>query len=231
MRIINKLNLLMLLAAMATACGSRENAVSDGAVADSQIVDSGESGQRTNHLSASKPSRQLAIKDASCQYQLNNQAGNDYSPLNMTDGKSATAWAAPLDKIDDYYDNGMIVGPVFYLAEPARITGVALRNGYCKNNVSFRNNSRASWVLIYRYHPEYDGETGEDQMMGFIEDADIIYEGSVQDNMELQYFPAGKKFDNSQTTAAVGLIFRHGWFYRGEKWNDLCLSEIKIFGS
>lgn len=85
-------------------------------------------------------------------------------------------------------------------------------------------------MRIYRYHPEFDGEHAEDQMMGEINDEDIIYEGPLEDSMSPQFFPVSAGFDNSQPTRAVGLIFRHDRMHRGAKWNDLCLSEIKIFG-
>lgn len=174
--------------------------------------------------------KKLRIKDAWSEHQLWNQAGNNYHPRKMTDGNPATAWAAKLDLVEDYFHNGLITGPVFDLATPSRIAGVELQNGYCKNNASFKNNTRASWVMIYRYHPEFDGETAEDQMMGFINNRDVIYEGPLADTMSMQYFPVSPGFDNSQPTRAVGLIFRFDSMRRGAKWNDLCLSEIKIYG-
>ena len=202
-------------------------------------VDGANAGEATEAASASQeetaavaaePRNELRVASAWCSYQLNNQAGNNYHPRNMIDGNSATAWAAKLSQIDDYYDNGIIQGPVFELASPAKITGVELQNGYCKNSTSFKNNTRASKVTIYRYHPEFDGEYGEDQEAGFINKEDIIYEGPIRDSMEMQYFPVSASFDNSQPTRAVGLLFHDGNFHRGAKWNDLCLSEIKIYG-
>lgn len=174
--------------------------------------------------------KKLRISDAWCEHQLWNQAGNNYHPRKMTDGNPATAWAAKLDLVEDYFQNGLIIGPVFDLASPSRISGVELQNGYCKNSSSFKNNTRATWVRIYRYHPEFDGEYAEDQMMGEINDEDIIYEGPLEDSMSPQFFPVSAGFDNSQPTRAVGLIFRYDRMHRGAKWNDLCLSEIKIFG-
>ena len=179
---------------------------------------------------AEEPRNELRVASAWCSYQLNNQAGNNYHPRNMIDGNSATAWAAKLSQIQDYSGNGIIQGPVFELASPGKITGVELQNGYCKNSTSFKNNTRASKVTIYRYHLEFDGEYGEDQEAGFINKEDIIYEGPIRDSMEMQYFPVSASFDNSQPTRAVGLLFHDGNFHRGAKWNDLCLSEIKIYG-
>lgn len=172
----------------------------------------------------------LLIKKAWCDHQLSNQAGNNYHPSKMIDGNSATAWAAKLNQVDDYYENGLICGPVFDLATPSRIAGVELQNGYCKSNDSFKNNTRASWVRIYRYRPELDGENGEDQMMGFIKNSDIIYEGPLDDSMKMQYSPVSSSFDNSKPTRAVGLIFRFDRMHKGTKWNDLCLSEINVYG-
>lgn len=148
----------------------------------------------------------------------------------MTDGNPATAWAAKLSQVEDEYQNGLICGPIFDLATPSKIAGVELQNGYCKSSASFKNNTRATWVMIYRFHPEFDGEYSEDQWMGGINNEDIIYEGPLEDSMRAQYFPVSSSFDNSQPTRSVGLIFRFDRMHRGAKWNDLCLSEIKIFG-
>lgn len=174
--------------------------------------------------------RQLRIISARCDYQLLNQAGNNYHPRNMADNNPATAWAAKLSTINDEYHNGIIVGPVFDIESTSKISGVELQNGYCKNSSSFNNNTRAIWITVYRYHPELDGECGEDQMMGYIDRSDIIYEGPIKDSMEPQYFPVNSGFDNSRPTRAVGLLFKQGHFAKGAKWNDLCMSEIRIYG-
>lgn len=196
----------------------------------SVVSDSIDSESTKDKIQSSPSLEQLQVIESVCDFQLEDQANNNYHPRNMVDGNSTTAWAVKLDLIADDYDNGIIVGPIFKLAKPSKIAGVELQNGYCKNSDSFSNNTRASWITIYRYHPEYDGESAEDQFMGFINAKDVIYEGPIQDNMNFQYFSARSEFDDTQVTEAVGLLFHQGKFYRGNKWNDLCLSEIKIFG-
>lgn len=197
------------------------------ATSDSKVESNAKTTQTTTHPSHG---RQLHITSAWCEHQLWNQDGNNYHPGNMTDNNPATAWAAKLSTINDEYQNGIIVGPVFDLEPASKISGVELQNGYCKNSSSFKNNTRATWITIYRYHPEYDGEYGEDQMMGYIDRPDIIYEGPIKDSMEPQYFPVNSDFDNSRPTRAVGLLFKQGHFVEGARWNDLCMSEIKIYG-
>lgn len=181
-------------------------------------------------ISGGTGKKKLRLTNARCEYQLHNQGDNSYHPRNMIDGKPSTAWAAKLDLINDDFENGIIVGPMFDVGGSEAIAGVSLMNGYCKSSSSFNNNTRASWVTIYRYHPEFDGETAEDQMMGFINAADIIYDGPIADNMESQFFPVDANFDNSHPTRTVGLLFKKGHFHRGAKWNDLCISEIQVFG-
>lgn len=178
----------------------------------------------------SENSTKLRIKSAYCLYQLDNQADNSYSPRNMTDGNPATTWAVSLSNIDNTYPDGIIPGPVFTLAKPSEITAVELQNGYCKNSEAFENNTRATMVTIYRYRPEYDGEYDGDRKIGYIDKKDIIYEGAIADNMSMQYFKTSTSFDNSQPTRAVGLLFHKGKFEHGAKWDDLCLSQIQIYG-
>lgn len=202
---------------------NNSEATSDEASAGS--MESAASEQR--HRPSARDRHKIRITDAYCNHQLGNQAGNNYHPLNMTDGNPATAWAAKVADIEDYSVNGIIVGPVFDLARSSKIAGVELQNGYCKNSASFRNNSRASWVTVYRYHPEW---TDPSQDEGEINTEDIIYEGPIKDVMTRQYFPVSPRFDNSQPTVCVGLLFRYDRIRKGAKWNDLCLSEIAVFG-
>lgn len=215
-----------------SACSSTEKS-SQTTYSEEQNVDlrqSSDKGSRDECENSSAPIRQLEIERADCMYKLNNQAGNNYHPRNMIDGNSATTWAAKLSQISDDYSNGIIVGPKFYLETPSKIDGVEIQNGYCKNSSSFTNNTRASWITIYRYHPEYDGEFAEDQAMGYIEPDDVIYDGPLRDNMDFQYLSVRDEFDNRHKTEVVGLLFHRGKFYPGKKWVDLCLSEIRIYG-
>lgn len=229
------IGILCLVLMTFVSCGANENKHRDLHVDENNYTASVSEDKTDTYNKASENSsrksrmKQLHVKSAWCDYQLENQAGNNYHPDNMTDGDPSTAWAARLSAIDDAYDNGIIVGPVFELESPSKISGIELLNGYCKNSSSFKNNTRATWVTIYRYHPEYDGEYGEDQMMGYIDRPDIIYEGPVKDSMTPQYFATSPSFDNSRTTRAVGLLFKKGHFAKGNKWNDLCMSGIRIY--
>lgn len=162
---------------------------------------------------------------------MSSQGNNNYHPRNLNDNNPNTAWAIRLNKYQAEF--GIVQGPIFTLSSPSRIAGVEIYNGYGKNENSFKNNTRAAKVLVYRYHPEYDGETAEGQMEGDIEKRDIIYEGPLADSSERQFFEVSSHYDNSEPTLMVALIFEDPTsptgYYRGNKWNDLCISEVHFY--
>lgn len=179
----------------------------------------------------SNPNHEIKIVKASYDYSLGNQAGNSYRASNLIDKNPATAWAVTLsDNIVDYED---IIGPVLKLSSPSRISEVEITNGYCKNSSSFSNNTRAAWIEVARWHPDLDGEYAEGQSEGS-EKRDIIYAGPLSDTMKPQRLKVSPSFDNSKPTTHIVLRFKKpgqsSGYYRGAKWNDLCISEFRVFG-
>lgn len=163
---------------------------------------------------------------------LNSQAGNSYHPKNLFDGNLATTWAV---KASDDFDMELpLQGPWITLEKPSKIEGIEIANGYGKNKSSFLNNTRAAWIRIYRHHPEYDGEMAEGEMEGEIAREDLIYEGPLKDTMDFQRLPVSKGYNNNKPTRYIGIQFKNpntgNGYYRGNKWNDLCISEIRILG-
>lgn len=181
----------------------------------------------------SKNANILKFKKAYCDswMQLGNQAGNNYSPKNLIDGNPATTWAVKLSQDLVWYND--IVGPILVLSKPSHIDAIELTAGYCKNSASFKNNTRPAWIEIARWDENLDGEYAEGQAEGS-EKKDIIYQGPVKDTMSPQRFEVSSSFDNSKPTKAIVLRFKDpsnkSAYYRGAKWNDLCVSEVKAFG-
>lgn len=154
---------------------------------------------------------------------LSPQAGNTYDAKNLTDGNNNTAWAVKLAD-SGYEDSDYLWGPNLSL-NATRIDAVEIVNGYAKNNNSFKNNTRASWIMIYRPDSPDSGHPSED---------DIIYSGELHDTMNPQMLRVNRKYDNSRPTKNLCIVFsnkQNNKFYHGAKWDDLVISEIKIYGS
>lgn len=91
------------------------------------------------------------------------------------------------------------------------IERLVITNGYAKNNESWRNNARAKTITI----------------MGCTEDsklADELYSGTLSDTSEPQTVILRKtgRYDY------YNLIIED--YYLGDKRDDVCISEIKVFG-
>ena len=151
------------------------------------------------------------------------RAGNTYDAKNLTDGNNNTAWAVRLAG-SGYEDSDYLWGPNLSL-NAKRIDAVEIVNGYAKDNNSFKNNTRASWIMIYRPDAPDSGHPSED---------DIIYSGKLDDTMNPQMLRVNRKYDNSRPTKNLCIVFsnkQNDKFYHGAKWDDLVISEIKIYGS
>ena len=186
--------------------------------------------EEDENITQSKTLELIPMKKVEGEY-MSSQANNNYHPRNLNDNNLNTAWALGLNKYEAEF--GIVQGPIFTLSSPSRIAGVEIYNGYGKNENSFKNNTRAAKVLVYRYHPEYDGEMAEGQSEGAIDEKDIIYKGPLDDSSARQFFEVSRNYDNSEPTLMVALIFEDPnsptGYYHGNKWNDLCISEVHFY--
>lgn len=150
------------------------------------------------------------------------EAGNTYEASNLVDGDISTAWAIDLDKTDCTGD--VIWGPIFNLPKNAVIDHITIYNGYCKNEKTFRDNTRAPWIQIYRPIPPDTGDP---------EPSDILFEGSMKDLPGPQELPVNRNFDFSEPIDGLVLKIMPVWKgrkYYGDKYRDLCISEIEFYG-
>lgn len=153
---------------------------------------------------------------------LQPQGNNTYGADNLVDSDPKTAWVVKLSETD--YDTGdYLYGPNLKL-NANRIDFIKIRNGYCKSMDSYTNNTRAAWIMIYR--PDFP-DTGNP------EPYNIIYEGPLSDTMDWQTLNVDPRFDNSIKTEDICISFSNksnNRFYHGNKWDDLSVSEIEVYG-
>lgn len=165
---------------------------------------------------------EIGISKAECTYHLPQSKIATYTADNLIDNNIETAWAVNLDS--PIYDSDVLFGPVF-IVNCNTVSEVVIVNGYGKDETSFLNNTRAAWITIYRVE-NMEGE--------FPDDSDIIYRGNLKDIVEPQKLTVSPNYDNSKPTNKIGLIFstkNSDGYYFGRKWNDLCISEFKVYGN
>ena len=166
---------------------------------------------------------EISIFKAECGYYLPSSKVAKYTADNLIDGNLKTAWAVNLDS--PIYDCDALFGPIFTVVNCHTVSKVEIVNGYGKDEASFFNNTRAAWITVYRV--DYMVEE-------FPNESDIIYRGKLKDTVEPQSLIVSPNFDNSKSTSKIGLIFstqNSDGYYFGQKWNDLCISEFKVYGN
>ena len=145
---------------------------------------------------------------------LDPQNGNNYEASNLFDGDPSTTWAIGAKKFEKFEKETeghfpRMVGIKTIQQYP--IERLVITNGYAKNNESWHNNARAKNITI----------------MGCTEgsnSADNLYSGTLSDTSEPQTVILRKtgRYDY------YNLIIED--YYPGEKWDDVCISEIEVFG-
>ena len=148
------------------------------------------------------------------------QAGNNYEAKNLCDGDSTTAWAVNLDN-DRIYDCDMLYGPTFTV-NCKKLSHIIIRNGYCKSKDSFKNNTRAAKIVFYSL-VNNDEDSREE----------VLFDGSLRDKPTPQRLEIPLDIDGNSDIKQIGMNFNtqlNGGYYAGEKWNDLCISEVEFWG-
>lgn len=133
---------------------------------------------------------------------LTPQAGNTYNPENLIDHDTATTWALP------FKENGSVILDFHISAE--KIKYIEVFNGYGKSLLRHGQNSRAKQVSIYADR---------------VNTTNIIWKGELKDTLGFQ-----KIILDNQPKNTSHIFLKINSVYPGNKWNDLCISEIKFFG-
>ena len=157
----------------------------------------------------------LTVQNVEYWDNLKAQGGNTYVPANMLDGNPSTAWAVNLDRAS--YDSDKLYGPTFTV-RCKKLSHIIIRNGYAKDETSFRNNSRASRIIF----------CNADNVSDENESASYLYEGIVKDTPEPQTLKVNGNANSD--IHEIQMIFPIDGLRRGAKWNDLCISEVEFWG-
>lgn len=152
---------------------------------------------------------------------LEAQGSNTYEARNLCDGDSTTAWAVNLDK-EGIYDCDQLYGPIFNL-NCKKLSHIIIRNGYGKNADAFKNNTRAAKVRFLSLVD--DDEDGDGER--------VLFDGSLRDKPTPQRLEIPLDLTDNNNIKQIRMNFNtqlNGGYYAGEKWNDLCISEVEFWG-
>jgi hypothetical protein len=186
----------------------------------------------TNLYSQLSPSPKINFTDAMGKLfysssELNKPAGNEfgeYGEQNLFDHDKNTCWAEGVE--------GPGVGEYVYLNMPPDPAGISIINGYAKTDKTFKNNNRVKQVKIslYKLFPPKEGEVSELYTPIKVKKLSFYLIRPLKDSYAPQkiYFP--KKWraliNKKGETALKTEIFS---VYKGDKYDDTCLSEINYF--
>lgn len=134
---------------------------------------------------------------------LPNQAGNNYDPANMIDGKYQTTWALP-------YKKGEVMLHFAMENWVGSLDRIVIHNGYWKNEKRFKQNSRAKKVSVY---------------INGIHKKNLVKDVILEDSMTPQTIELGG------ISEVANVYLRVHNVYMGTTWPDLCISEVQFFGT
>ena len=158
----------------------------------------------------------LKVSGVSYGNSLKPQSGNTYEAINLCDGDLSTVWAVDLNN-PTIYECDQLYGPTVKI-NCKKLSHIVVWNGYGKNETSFKNNSRAARIRFLCYD-ENDNEN-------------ILVEGELKDVSSPQTIKIPDIAGNNDITE-LWIVFDteiNGGIYKGNKWNDLCISEIEFWG-
>ena len=158
---------------------------------------------------ANQPQK-LKVAKVEFGYWLEPQVGNTYEPWKMCDGNPSTTWAVGLYNYNPYSDG--FWGPIFSV-RCKKLSHIIIRNGYCKNSNSYKNNARTTGVTFLNF-----------------ENHAVLYDGALKDTSRPQRLNILPNSEGNNDIKQVGISFFNYDFIPGEKWNDLCISEVEFWG-
>lgn len=156
---------------------------------------------------------ELIQLSASSQLKSNNPKIN-YLPENVLDGRPETAW------VEGKKDSGIGEYIDLYMSPTSRGEGdgcllvekIGIINGYGANSDLFMKNNRVKKIkLSYSYYMGEELKEGKDMFF------------DLKDSIEMQYIVFPKPLYMTQCRLTILDV------YKGSKYNDTCISEIKLF--
>ena len=147
-----------------------------------------------------------------------------YSMGNIGDGNTASAW---VEGVDGYGIGEVLIVPCLDLSQPIKIW-----SGYGKSSNSFYNNSRPKQVRLIIVQAEMDGAT---QYGTMYKNLQMVSQSKVKledingyQSLETPYYKASSyesEAEQRDYTYFLGLEIVD--VYKGTKWDDTCISEIR----
>lgn len=182
-----------------------------------QIDSSGETESKEIVEEVETPAVKLYVK-AQPGLHLGAQSGNTYESSNLLDGNPKTAWAIGLEQVSSYDFTEFPEDLLEFTADAKDVKYIMLTNGYAKNSNVYNNNSRLSRIVISRV--PISSASG----------SDILYYGDVADTMSPQRLEVNEDYDNSRPTRKIYVTIPDMEFITGDKFTDICISEIEFYG-
>ncbi len=155
--------------------------------------------------------------------ELHEDKNDKYTVKNLTDGDPSTAW------VEGKKGSGINEYIKFYCPPPPedtdminiysayKIDSLGIINGYAKNESVFYNNNRVKKIRI-----EYKNDIFREENPYNMKPPEI-YEYILKDTMDMQYLAFPEPIYMSSIKISILEV------YKGSKWDDTCISELRIF--
>ena len=153
-----------------------------------------------------------------------------YGTINLGDDDPTTCWAEGSD--------GDGTGEYILMTVPENITSLKIRNGYQKSQSIYYSNNRPKnieFTLYASYEPS--GYVTESHNGFFVSEPLATTQAVLEDKLGFQEIKTGFNWDNINEELSHDNTFDKDRFilkikivdvYKGNKWNDACISDINI---
>jgi len=151
------------------------------------------------------------------------EKGYVYSAYYLVDGNTNTCWATRV--------NGGVGEEILIFLKWAK--GVSILNGFTKSKALYEANNRVKEVEIKLYRMLYDGTSDAIDFprmlymtsINLLEQTNIILHDEF--GVENKYY-FSTDIKSAEEFVQYALVLRIKSVYRGSKYNDLCISEIRL---
>ncbi len=153
-----------------------------------------------------------------------------YGSTNLGDDNSTTCWAEGSEK------DG--IGEYILLSIPEKIQNIKIKNGYQKNENLYYANNRPKTIELSLYASyEPSGYVTESHNGFFISESLATTQFELEDKLGYQNIKTGfdwerilEELDHDNTFDKDRFVLKIKILnvYKGNKWNDACISDIKV---
>lgn len=225
-KIISSLFIAGLMTASVSCLKVKKDKADDSSGLDMTEVQTTNASNSSNHGSnnltpAQKPQAkklraEVLYDDQLSQITLQPQYGNDYWAENLLDGNKNNCWSIGAMEFYDYeYMHGNVKPHLNIGFNGDEVEYAEIKNGYIKSDKVYHMNSRPRSVKVYAYR------NGSSSPVG------TLYSGVLKDSkstQKLQFARLKQPYDYIQ------FVFDFYDVYPGNKYSDLCISDLKLYG-